>query len=111
MIRGLRPKVCWLTGPVRLSPSILLNIIVFGVFSKLNFIAYIPLQCETPCVGDFRIANTNMPHRPNASVSQPNASANNPNVSRLDICRGRYPRVGFAMGMYISCCLCQFCLR
>ena len=45
------------------------------------------------------------PGGPNAKPGGPNV---NPNASQWNMVRVRYARVGFALGMYISYCLCQF---
>ena len=45
---------------------------------------------------------TNNAHREHI---MPNVS---PNASQWNMVRGWYARVGFALGMYILCCLCQF---
>ena len=107
-----------------------------GPMSHVHCEAYSPLQRETTHLGGsrwfrpptrrFRVAYTNMlvskkPCRPNAT---PQASeqcpvhVNNarceplmPNANQWNIVRVGYTRVGFVLGMYISCCLCQFNLR
>ena len=45
------------------------------------------------------------PRGPNAKPHRPNTS---PNVSQWNIVRIGNMRVGYALAMYIPCCLCQF---
>ena len=48
------------------------------------------------------------PHGPNVNFRRPNASSN---VSQWNIVLVGYARVGFALGMLISCGLSCFCLH
>ena len=68
----------------------------------------------------FRLAYTNMlvskkPRRPNANPPQkqrkPNGPYLNPNTSRWNMVHVEHARVGFALGMSISCCLSHYRLR
>ena len=78
--------------------------------------AYIPPQCEPlharasrweiPPTRDFRVANTNIVV--SKKPGRPNAKLGGPNTSRWNIVRFKYAMVWFALGMLISCCLCQF---
>ena len=49
--------------------------------------------------------------RPNTKPCGHNAKSGGPNASQWNMVHVGYARFGFALGMYISCCLCLFHLR
>ena len=97
------------------------------VFTEWEFIAYMPLQCKTTCVGysrlvwpptrGVRVADTSIsvskkpcvpnatPYLPNATPSLSNMTPYLPNASQWNMVCVECARVGFSLGMYISWCL------